>query len=111
VTAANLGRCAAPRFAEQVESFSSPQAKTVEETYKQVGDAERVTKRNTRDGYCGVCRVRIRALEGIVEADDSVSGYRILCPEHMPDGVLDPPKPPDASRLPSIHLDEERYER
>lgn len=70
-----------------------------------------MAKRNTWDGYCAVCRVKVRALEGIVEADGAASGYRILCPEHMPEGILDPPTPPDAARLPSIHLDEERYER
>jgi hypothetical protein len=70
-----------------------------------------MAERNRRDGYCGVCRVWVRALEGIIDPDGSAVGYRILCPEHMADGALDPPKPPDASRLPSIHLDEEHYER
>jgi hypothetical protein len=50
-------------------------------------------------------------LEGIIEPDGSAGGYSLLCPEHAPQGVLDPPKPPDASKLPSIHLDEQRYER
>ena len=70
-----------------------------------------MAKRNARDGYCSVCRVSVQALEGIVEADDSARGYRILCPEHMPVGALDPLPPPEASKLPSIHLNEERYER
>jgi hypothetical protein len=70
-----------------------------------------MAKRNTWDGHCGVCGVRVRALEGIIDAAGPTGGYRILCAEHMPAGSLDPPKPPDASRLPSIHLGEERYER
>jgi hypothetical protein len=92
--------------------LSSQLVPTVEESHKhKSGDVELMAKRNTRDGYCGVCRATVRALEGIVEADDSATGYRILCPEHMPAGALDPPRPPDAAKLPSIHLDEERYER
>jgi hypothetical protein len=55
--------------------------------------------------------VQVRAFEGIIDADGPTGGYRILCAEHMPAGSLDPPKPPDAARLPSIHLGEERYER
>ena len=70
-----------------------------------------MAKRNPYPARCSVCKAKIRALEGIVEACDSLRGYRILCPEHMPVGVLDPPRPPDASRLPSIHLGDERFER
>jgi hypothetical protein len=70
-----------------------------------------MAKRNTWDGFCGVCGSQVRALEGIVEANGPGEGYRILCPECMPAGILDPPKPPDASRLPSIHRGDERYER
>jgi hypothetical protein len=93
-------------------AFSSLQAQAVEETHKQVRrDLERMAKRNIRDGYCSVCRVRVRALEGIIDPHGPGGGYSLLCPEHMPDKALDPPKPPDASRLPSIHLNEERYER
>ncbi len=75
-------------------------------------DSSRVmAKRNPYPAHCNVCKAKIRALEGIVEACDSPPGYRILCPEHMPVSVLDPPRPPDASRLPSIHLDDTRFER
>jgi hypothetical protein len=35
----------------------------------------------------------------------------ILCPEHASPGALDAPKPPEASKLPSIHLGDERFER
>jgi hypothetical protein len=38
-------------------------------------------------------------------------GYQILCPEHAPERSYDPPKPPEASGLPSIHIGEERFER
>jgi hypothetical protein len=37
--------------------------------------------------------------------------YRILCVEHASPGALEPPKPREASKLPSIHLDETRFER
>ncbi len=67
---------------------------------------------NPYDGHCTLCRAPVRALEGVVEpAEDGPPWYRILCPEHMPPGALDPPKPPEASTLPSIHLDGKRYER
>jgi hypothetical protein len=58
-----------------------------------------------------VCHAQVRALEGVVEASEVWPWYLILCPEHVPVGVLDPPKPPAASRLPSIHLGDERFER
>jgi hypothetical protein len=53
----------------------------------------------------------VRAGEGIIEAIDRRPWYRILCSELAPAGALDPPAPPEASKLPSIHLDEKRYER
>jgi hypothetical protein len=70
-----------------------------------------MAKRNPYPGRCSVCHAQVRALEGIIEACDSPPWYQILCPEHMPVGVLDPPKPPAASKLPSIHLGDERFER
>jgi hypothetical protein len=78
-----------------------------------------MAKRNPYPAHCNVCKTKIRALEGIVEALDhppgetpgTLPGYRILCPEHMPTGVLDPPRSLDASKLPSIHLDDRRFER
>lgn len=70
-----------------------------------------MAKRNPYDGRCSVCNADVRAQEGVVEAIDTPPWYRILCPEHMPTGALDPPKPPSASRLPSIHLDDRRFER
>jgi hypothetical protein len=71
-----------------------------------------VAKPNQWDGYCDVCHRLVRAGEGWLDGDpDAKRGYVILCPEHMPDGGLDAPTPPEASKLPSIHLDEERYER
>jgi hypothetical protein len=64
-----------------------------------------VTKRNDWDAYCSVCRKPVRAHEGVVVAGDREERYRILCPEHAPEGSLDVPKPPEASKLPSIHVD------
>jgi hypothetical protein len=70
-----------------------------------------MARRNTWEWFCGVCGSRVRALEGVVEAAGPREGYQILCPEHMPAGVLDPPRPPEVSKLPSIYLGDERYER
>jgi len=70
-----------------------------------------MAKRNPYDGHCSVCHAQVRALEGVVEPLDRQPWYRILCPEHIPAGALDPPKPPEASKLPSIHLGEDRFER
>lgn len=70
-----------------------------------------MANRNPYDGHCSVCRVQVRALEGVVEPSDDPPWYRILCPEHMPAGALDPPSRPAASKLPSIHLDDKRFER
>jgi hypothetical protein len=67
--------------------------------------------RNRYDGWCSVCRVPVRASEGIVEPTNKWLPYRILCPEHTPVGALDPPRPVEASKLPSIHLGDERFER
>jgi hypothetical protein len=53
----------------------------------------------------------VRALEGVVEPLEAPPWYRILCPEHIPAGALDPPQPPEASKLPSIHLGDDRFER
>jgi hypothetical protein len=39
-----------------------------------------------------------------VDAGDPGEGYRILCPEHVPGGALDPPRPLEVSKLGSIHL-------
>jgi hypothetical protein len=50
--------------------------------------------------------VVVTPLEGIVEATGGPSRYRILCPEHAPSGRLDPPPRVEASKLPSIHLDQ-----
>jgi hypothetical protein len=72
---------------------------------------EQMAERNTWDGFCSVCGAQVRALEGIVEASDGGRRYRILCAEHVPAGSLDAPKPPEVSRLPSIHMGDERYER
>jgi hypothetical protein len=76
-----------------------------------VNDGGLMAKRNPYDGLCSECHAQVRALEGVIEASDVRPFYRILCPEHMPIGALDPPKPPQASKLPSIHLGDERFER
>ena len=47
----------------------------------------------------------------IVEERDAWPWYQILCLEHTPAHALDPPRPLDASKLPSIHLGDERFER
>jgi hypothetical protein len=70
-----------------------------------------MARRNSWEGFCWVCGSRVRALEGLVEAGDRGEGCRILCPEHMPVGALDPPRPAEVSKLPSIHVGDERYER
>jgi hypothetical protein len=68
-------------------------------------------KRNPYDGRCSVCATKVRAHEGVIEAADAWPWWRILCPEHIPTGALDSPKPPETSRLPSIHRDERHFER
>lgn len=70
-----------------------------------------MAKRNTWDGYCYLCGSQVRALEGIVQPLGPGEGYRLLCVEHAPTGALDPPAPPEASKLPSIYSGDERYER
>jgi len=70
-----------------------------------------MAKRNPYEGHCSVCQAQVRAEEGVVEATDVRPWFRILCPEHAPAGALDPPKPPAASKLPSIHLGDDRFER
>ena len=64
-----------------------------------------MAKRNYFDGRCDVCGAFVRANEGVLEAAEGRPGYRILCVEHAPRGALAPPRPIEASRLPSIHLD------
>jgi len=71
-----------------------------------------MAKSNQWDGYCHVCRVPVREGEGRVITDpDARRGFLILCPEHAPEAALDAPKPPEASKLPSIHVGEEKFER
>jgi hypothetical protein len=71
-----------------------------------------VAKSNQWDAYCAECRVFVRKGEGRVIVDpDARRRYTIVCLEHAPDVALDTPKPPEASKLPSIHRDDERYER
>jgi hypothetical protein len=71
-----------------------------------------MAKPNEHDGYCEVCRKPVPRGQGVKDPDpDARLGYRILCLEHARDGALDPPPPPEASKLPSIHMDEDRYER
>jgi hypothetical protein len=54
----------------------------------------------------------VREGEGRVITDpDARRGFLILCPEHAPEAALDAPKPPEASKLPSIHVGEEKFER
>jgi hypothetical protein len=66
---------------------------------------------NAYEGTCHVCGVAVRANEGVVDAVKSRKGYRILCLEHAPAGSLEPPKPREASTLPSIHLQDAHFER
>jgi hypothetical protein len=68
-------------------------------------------ERNRYDGVCGVCGAFVRKNEGVVDPVATRKGYRILCVEHASPGALEPPKPREASKLPSIHLDEARFER
>jgi hypothetical protein len=71
-----------------------------------------MAKRNEFDGYCSVCGEAVRADDGFVIPDpDARRGYLILCVEHAPEASTAPPSPPEASKLPSIHRGEEKYER
>jgi hypothetical protein len=65
-----------------------------------------VAKRNQYEDRCSECGVVMAPVEGIVEAANGASRYRILCPGHAPSGRLDPPPRVEASKLPSIHLDQ-----
>jgi hypothetical protein len=47
----------------------------------------------------------------VVEPLDPPPWYRILCPEHIPARALDPPPPAEASKLPSIHVGDDCFER
>ena len=75
-----------------------------------------MAKRNDFDGSCSVCGTPVKANEGTMVYDpDSPHagrrGYLILCVEHSPEGSFEPPAPPEASKLPSIHRGEDKYER
>jgi hypothetical protein len=70
-----------------------------------------MSQRNAYEGTCHVCGGVVRANEGVVEAVESRMGYRILCVEHAPTGSLEPPRPREASTLPSIHLQDAHFER
>ena len=70
-----------------------------------------MSQRNAYEGTCHVCGGVVPANEGVVEAVKSRKGYRILCVEHATAGSLEPPKPHEASTLPSIHLQDARFER
>jgi hypothetical protein len=71
-----------------------------------------VAKSNQWDGYCNLCSVPVRKDEGVMVPDtDARLGYLILCVEHASPSSLEPPAPPEASKLPSIHQDEQKYER
>lgn len=75
-----------------------------------------MAKRNPYAGHCSVCGAAVGANEGIVVYDPESPrahhrGYLILCVEHADARSFDPPAPPEASKLPSIHRGEEKYER
>jgi len=75
-----------------------------------------MAKRNEFDDRCSICGVPVNANEGTMVYDpDSPRagqrGYLILCVEHSPEGSFEPPVPPEASKLPSIHRGEDKYER
>jgi hypothetical protein len=54
----------------------------------------------------------VRADEGVTVHDpEAPRGYKILCVECAPAGSFESSSPPEASRLPSIHQDEGKYER
>ena len=65
-----------------------------------------MAKRNWYDGWCSRCGGHARSGEGVLEAAPGPFGYVILCVECAAPGALDPPRPIEASRLPSIHTDE-----
>ncbi len=75
-----------------------------------------MAKRNSHAGPCSICGVTVGAGEGIVTHDPESPhahrrGYLILCVEHADERSFEPPAPPEASKLPSIHRGEEKYER
>jgi hypothetical protein len=75
-----------------------------------------MAKRNDYDGRCDVCGAQVKANEGTkVSASESPHGgqhgYLILCVEHSDDRSFEAPPPPEASKLPSIHSGDEKYER
>jgi len=53
----------------------------------------------------------VTATRTVAAGTDRFDTTSVHGPEHAPVGSLDPPRPPDAARLPSIHVDERRYER
>jgi hypothetical protein len=67
--------------------------------------------RNEWPASCGVCGSSIRRGEGVVDTSAAARGYQILCPEHAPEERVRPPGPPEASSLPSIHKEDEHFER
>jgi hypothetical protein len=75
-----------------------------------------MAKRNPYAGHCSICGAAVGTNEGIVVYDPESPnahrrGYLILCVEHSPEGSFQPPAPPEASKLPSIHRGEDKYER
>lgn len=66
-------------------------------------------QRNDYAGNCTSCGTPLRDSEGIKQAAETARGYEILCLECAPSGALTPPKPPEASKLRSIHLDDEAW--
>jgi hypothetical protein len=74
-------------------------------------------KRNPYAGYCSVCGAAVGANQGITVHDPESPyahrprGYLILCVEHAGESSFELPAPPEASKLPSIHRGEEKYER
>jgi hypothetical protein len=75
-----------------------------------------MAKRNPYAGHCSICGASVGVDEGIVVYDPESPhahrwGYLILCVEHADDRAFVPPPPPESSRLPSIHRDEDKYER
>lgn len=70
-----------------------------------------MAKRNPYKGTCSVCGAAVQANEGTIEQSDAWPWWQIHCVEHSSTGALEPPRPVDASRLPSIHRDERRFER
>jgi hypothetical protein len=71
-----------------------------------------MAKPNKRDGFCDVCKRSVRAGEGRMMPDTDVRrGYLILCVDHAAEVSFESPRPPEVAKLPSIHQDEQKYER